>query len=68
MRGRKLQGNKTFLNPLLSWVQHSVVNEVINPLNCFKGEVIKPVLGNLFTMARNWNENVGSKYGIIKAF
>ena len=57
IKSSKDQGNNYVFDPLACWIN----SEVLNPLNCFKGEVIKPLLSDLGSMAREWNQIVGSK-------
>ncbi|WP_320665017.1 hypothetical protein [Prochlorococcus sp. MIT 1223] len=57
IKSTKDQGNVYVVDPIACWIN----SELVNPLNCFKGEVIKPLLNDLSTAAREWNAIVGSK-------
>ncbi len=49
-------GNSYVINPLAQWINI----ELINPARCFKIEVLRPILSNLQTAAKEWNQIVGS--------
>ena len=57
IKSSKDQGNNYVLDPLACWVS----SELVNPLNCFKSEVVKPFLRDISVFAKEWNGMVGSK-------
>ena len=50
------QGNSYVINPLAQWINI----ELVNPVRCFKAEVVKPVLQDLKVALKEWNQVVGS--------
>ena len=50
------QGNSYVINPLAHWINI----ELVNPVRCFRAEVIKPLWGDLRVSFNQWNKVVGS--------
>ena len=68
IKSSREQGNTYVLDPLACWVN----SEVVNPLNCFRSEVLVPLRKRLDLFARDftreWNNHIESKTDIGRAF
>ena len=51
------QGNSYVINPLAKWINV----ELINPARCFKAEILQPLLSDMKTSFKKWNQVVGSQ-------
>ena len=57
IKSTKDQGNHYVIDPLACWIN----TELVNPVRCFKTEILRPFLGYLAQEAKGWNQLVGSK-------
>ncbi len=56
IKSTKEQGSSYVFDPLACWIN----SELVSPLNCFRSEIVKPLVIELAVLVKEWNKVVGS--------